>query len=272
MKTSSLGRACPSRGLPSRAGYEVSSATRSWRDGNRFISPPRGFTQSIVAIKVVAGGVFADAEMLAHFRTEAESIARLQHPNIVQIFRVGCDRRRRFAQPRIRRSSQGQIRQQQRTRGPRRQADFVLAPASHTPFTRSNTHTTRHHSPRYFVLLHGAGARQPSATPIEILNNPKISDFGLAKQLHLNGYNRGNSHPLDGGVLGTPEYMSPEQADGSAEIGKTPSGHLRAGSHLLRITDGRVPFEGSRLSRHADCGAGRRTAAGQPLARHTARP
>jgi serine/threonine-protein kinase len=45
--------------------------------------------QRIVALKMILGGSHADQDQLARFRTEAEAVARLQHPNVVQIFEVG---------------------------------------------------------------------------------------------------------------------------------------------------------------------------------------
>src|SRR5262249_23636825 len=43
----------------------------------------------LVAVKMILSGAHAGAELLARFRTEAEAIARLQHPNIVQIYEIG---------------------------------------------------------------------------------------------------------------------------------------------------------------------------------------
>ena len=58
---------------------------------------------------------------------------------------------------------------------------------------------------------------------------PKITDFGLAKQLEAD-----TGHTLAGAVMGTPSYMAPEQADGRQRRGRPGRRRLRAGSDPLR--------------------------------------
>src|SRR4029077_20259091 len=69
------------------------------------------------------------------------------------------------------------------------------------------------------VLLHGAETEDSAYQPLGTLI-PKITDLGLAKRLNLGADGGGESHTLDGSMLGTPEYMAPEQASGAQEIGK----------------------------------------------------
>ena len=53
------------------------------------VTPPPAFNVSVVAVKLIRAGSYAGPEELKRFRVEAEAVARLQHPNIVQVYAVG---------------------------------------------------------------------------------------------------------------------------------------------------------------------------------------
>src|SRR5262249_35226430 len=155
---------------------------------------------------------------------EAHAVARLHHPNIVQIYDVGeQDGHPYFTLEYV---DGGSLSDKFGGRGmpPREAAQLiaVLARAIHYAHERGIVH--RDLKPGN-VLLAGDGT-------------PKITDFGLAKLMDA------ENHTRTGSVLGTPSYMAPEQAMGhNKTIG--PAADIYAlGSILYEAVTGRPPFRG----------------------------
>src|SRR5262249_27256389 len=140
-------------------------------------------------------GDHARAEQLLRFRTEAEAVAQLQHPNIVQIYEIGEQEGRPYFSMEY--VDSGSLAQKLAgTPLPARQAPAVgekLARAMHFAHQRGILH--RDLKPAN-VLLTADGT-------------PKITDFGLAKRLDVE-----KGQTQSGAILGTPSYMAPEQAGG----------------------------------------------------------
>jgi serine/threonine-protein kinase len=175
---------------------------------------------------MVLAGADAGPEELARFRAEAEAVARLQHPNIVQIYQVGDhDGRPYFAMELVAGGSLD------------RKPAGTPRPAREAAALAETLARTVHHA-------HQRGIVHRDLKPANVLlteeGTPKITDFGLAKVLV--GARAGPT--LTGAVLGTPAYMAPEQASGRPrEVG--PAADVYAlGAILFELLTGRPPLLG----------------------------
>jgi sugar lactone lactonase YvrE len=183
----------------------------------------------IVALKMILAGEFSGPEDRARFRAEAESAARLQHPNVVLIYEVGEHDGRPFLSLEF---VDGGSLQEKLTGTPwlaRDAAQLVemLARAIHAAHQRGVVH--RDLKPAN-VLLTGDGV-------------PKITDFGLARRLpeeQMPGPAQ-DCRTRTGAILGTPAYMSPEQA-ASESVGP-PADIYALGAILYELLVGRPPFQ-----------------------------
>ncbi len=181
-----------------------------------------------VALKMVLTGVHADPEHLARFRLEAEAVARLQHPNIVQIYEVGEHDGQPFFSLEF---VEGGSLERQLDGTPQpalKSAQLVeqLARAMHAAHERGIIH--RDLKPANVLLMRDG--------------TPKLTDFGLAKLVDAQ-----QGQTQTGDIMGTPSYMSPEQAAGrTREIG--PATDIYAlGTILYDLLTGRPPFQGTSI-------------------------
>jgi WD40 repeat protein/tRNA A-37 threonylcarbamoyl transferase component Bud32 len=177
----------------------------------------------LVALKMILASGHAGEAELARFRTEAEAIARLQHPNIVQVYEVGEHDGRPFFSLEF---------------CPGGSLDRKLAG---TPLPPQQAAQLVETLARAMQAAHEANVIHRDLKPANVLlaadGSPKITDFGLAKKLDDAGQTQ------SGAVLGTPSYMAPEQAGGKArELG--PAADVYAlGAILYELLTGRPPFK-----------------------------
>jgi WD40 repeat protein/tetratricopeptide (TPR) repeat protein len=209
--------------LPKVPGYEILALLG--RGGMGVVYQARQLRlKRLVALKMMSA-TEADQEMLDRFQAEAEAVAHLQHPHIVQIHEVGEYAGRPFLS--LEYVEGGNLSQTIRRELPtaRRAGHLVetLARAVH------------------FAHQHGIIHRdlKPANVLLTAEGEPKITDFGLAKQLHSQA-----GHTQTGAVLGTPAYMAPEQARGTShKIG--PAADVYAlGAILYELLTGWPPFRG----------------------------
>jgi serine/threonine protein kinase len=205
-----------------------------------------------VALKMILSGVHAGKADLERFRAEAEAVARLQHPNIVQVYEVGEHDGRPFFS--LEYCDGGSLEQKlDGTPLPPREAARlveVLAQAVQHAHERGVVHRdlkpanvllqkeTTKHTKNTKSTKTGSSVLVSSISCVSWLDClPKITDFGLAKRLGVDG------HTQTGSILGTPSYMAPEQAEGrTKEVG--PASDVYAlGVILYELLTGRPPFK-----------------------------
>jgi WD40 repeat protein len=178
----------------------------------------------LVALKMILAGGHAGEDELARFRTEAEAIARLQHPHIVQIYEVGEQNGLPYFALEFCAGGSLTGKLDGTPLPPQEAARLVetLARAMHAAHEQHIVH--RDLKPAN-VLLTSDGT-------------PRITDFGLAKKL-----DSGSGQTASGAIMGTPSYMAPEQAGGkSKEVG--PLADVYAlGAILYECLTGRPPFK-----------------------------
>ncbi len=197
-----------------------------------------------VALKMLLSGEYAGEDERHRFQREGQSVARLRHPNIVQVYLVGEQGGRPYlcmefiAGPSLAVIAAGH------PLAVSIAAKMVqdLSGAVHAAHQHGVIH--RDLKPAN-VLLEGSGKLTPESRNDErvwSLVTPKITDFGLAKRVD----DARLTH--SGAVIGTPSYMAPEQAEGRiAEIG--PSTDIYAlGAILYELLTGRPPYLGSNAS------------------------
>jgi serine/threonine-protein kinase len=178
--------------------------------------------ERIVALKMILHAEYAGPAERQRFQTEARAVARLQHPNIVQIHEVGVYKGQPYFS--LEYCAGGSL------------ADKLDG----TPWKANEAAELVQTLARAVHAAHLANVVHRDLKPANVLltpdGTPKISDFGLAKKLDE------KSQTQTGAVLGTPSYMAPEQAGAKREVG--PAADVYAlGAILYELLTGRPPFK-----------------------------
>ncbi|MBV8611116.1 MAG: protein kinase, partial [Singulisphaera sp.] len=211
-------------GTPSIPGYEVLELLGRGGMGVVYKARQRSLKRAVV-IKMIRGDPHVAAEQLGRFRVEAEAIARLKHPNVVQIYEVGEVGGVPYLS--LEMLEGGTL--AERLAGapmPPRQAAALAATLA-----------------RAVGAVHRVGIVHRDLKPANVLfdadGTPKVADFGLAKRLEVE-----DGQTVSGQIMGTPSYMAPEQAQGLTRQIGPPADIYALGAILYEMLTGRPPFKG----------------------------
>jgi serine/threonine-protein kinase len=181
----------------------------------------------VVALKMVLAGAHASQSQLDRFILEAQAVARLQHPDIVQVFEVGEHDGLPYFSLEFVEGGTLAHKLGGKPMAPPAAAEMalILAGAMQVAHRKSIIH--RDLKPAN-ILLTAEGL-------------PKITDFGLAKKLE----DEESHQTRSGAIMGTPSYMSPEQAWGETDKIGPLADQYALGAILYEMLTGRPPFQGA---------------------------
>jgi serine/threonine-protein kinase len=251
--------------LPAVSGYELMGLLGRGGMGVVYKAWQVGLKR-LVALKMLPAGEPGDQEQLSRFRAESEAVARLQHPNIVQVHEVGEQDGRPFFSLELVEGGSLEKRLGGKPQPAPEAARLIetLARAIHAAHQCGIIH--RDLKPANILLQLEESSRkdaktqrskerqekqrdgsEPSSLSPGVLASlrelsflPKITDFGLAKRLEAD-----EAHTRTGAIMGTPNYMSPEQASGrNREVGPA-TDIYSLGAILYELLTGRPPFNGA---------------------------
>ncbi|MFO0949711.1 MAG: serine/threonine-protein kinase [Isosphaeraceae bacterium] len=182
----------------------------------------------VVALKMVVSGPYAHPEQIARLQAEAETIARLQHPNVVRIHSVG-----------------------EHDGLPYLDMEYVdggslASRLDGTPWPPRAAASLVESLARGVEAVHRLGVVHRDLKPGNVLiaadGVPRIADFGLARSLvDDSGLTRTDA------VIGSPSYMAPEQAEGHARAAGPPADVYALGAVLYELLTGRPPFRAATM-------------------------
>jgi hypothetical protein len=194
-----------------------------------------------VAVKILNAHFSEDPYLLARFQTEARAVAALRHPNILQVFDFDViDGRPYIVMEFINGFSlEGyleELRQRSILMQPEQVASLIRPLAAALDYAHEQGVLHRDIKPAN-VMLRCSGPFPEEPAPLPANCTPVLMDFGLARI----GHNPGQTTP--GTIMGTPAYMSPEQAQGQEIDGRSDVYSL--GVMAYQMLTGRPPFEGA---------------------------
>jgi len=207
--------------VPAVPGYEIVGELGRGGMGVVYKARQVGLNR-VVALKMILAGGYAGPDELARFRAESAVIASLQHPNIVQVYEVGEHQRLPFFSLEFCPGGSLKGRLQGAPLPARHAAALVEALAGAVQAAHAKGVIHRDLNPANVLLTEGG--------------TPKVTDFGLARTLDDAGRTQ------TGAILGTPGYMSPEQASGDGKRVGPAADVYALGAILYECLTGRPPF------------------------------
>jgi serine/threonine-protein kinase len=210
--------------LPPPPGYEIEGVLGRGGMGVVFRARHLRLNRP-VALKMLLAGAYAEPREQARFQREAEAVAGLRHPNVVQVYDVGdVGGRPYFTMEYVEGGSLAE--KLAGTPLPARAAAALVGTLAEA-----------------VQVAHQAGIVHRDLKPANVLlaadGTPKVADFGLARRLD------GGAGLTQSGVpMGTPSYMAPEQARGQAHAAGPAADVCALGAILYELLTGRPPFQG----------------------------
>lgn len=186
-----------------------------------------------VAVKVLAEHLSDDERFVARFRREALAVAKLIHPNIVQVYDTGVDEGRHYiVMEYVEGRSGAQILQRQGPVDPEIAAEIGIQACAGLDYAHRRGIIHRDVKPGNLMITGGpVGGGEMTV---------KLTDFGIARAIEQTRITQ------VGSVVGTAAYLAPEQVRGEEA---TPATDVYAlGVVLYQFLTGRLPYEGSSLA------------------------
>ncbi len=178
-----------------------------------------------VALKMLRAGVLAGDAELQRFQNEAEAVALLDHAGIVPVYEVGEHEGQSYFSMKLIRGGNLADRLESSKDDPRAAAELLAEAAEAV-----------HHAHMRGILHRDL---KPANILVDDQGRPHVTDFGLAKRLDVD-----IELTQSGAVMGTPGYMSPEQATGRRGAITTATDVYGLGAVLYALLTGRAPFSG----------------------------
>jgi WD40 repeat protein/tRNA A-37 threonylcarbamoyl transferase component Bud32 len=193
----------------------------------------------LAALKMVLAGEFASPTQELRFRLEAELAARVQHPNIVQVYEIGSYEGRPFLALEWVEGGSLANRLDGKPWPPDEAAALIETLARAIDVAHSEGVVHRDLKPANILLSREWGVRsEEKRTARSPLPTPKITDFGLAQTIE-----GGRTMTQSGFLVGTPGYMAPEQAGGKRALVGPATDIYALGVVLYQLLTGQLPFE-----------------------------
>jgi WD40 repeat protein len=182
-----------------------------------------------VALKMIQSGALATPAEVKRFHTEAEAIAHLQHPNIVAVHEIGeHDGLHYFSMDYVTGRTLAEV-----------VRDGPLSPKRAATYAKTVACAV-HYAHQQGILHRDL---KPANVILDANDQPRITDFGLAKR-----FGETRDLTLSGQVLGSPNYLPPEQAEPKRGVLGPPSDVYALGAILYHLITGRPPFQAGSIT------------------------
>jgi len=213
--------------------YELQDRLGSGGMSNVYRATDR-ILERTVAVKILAEHLSDDERFVARFRREALAVAKLIHPNIVQVYDTGVDEDRHFiVMEYVEGRSGAQILQREDHVDPAETVQVGVQSCAGLDYAHRHGIIHRDVKPGNLMIVGG-----PAGNGREM--SVKLTDFGIARAAEQTRITQ------VGSVVGTAAYLAPEQVRGEEA---TPASDVYAlGVVLYQFLTGRLPYEGASLA------------------------